>query len=197
MLTNWARGAAAALALGSCVSLVPAAQAAPVLELNASSPGPVSVTAGNSFTLTLFDTINSSADVGAVDVTATFSTKLLQLLAVTDGSLLSGWNLPIFNPATGAVSISACNTCNDASGTGSVLSLQFLALAADPSVSTAVSVATNAIGALFPDEYQLAPTGQAVMIAAAGNPTSVPAPGLTVLFAPALLLALKLRPRAS
>ena len=171
---------------------------APRTEAATLTPLSPTVVAGSSVSITLSDTISGADAIAGVDLQVTFASSLLALTSVTNGSLLVDYDAPYPFFSNGVISIQEDpNALNDPDGTGSVLTLTFTALSADPSISTKVTVQTSTQAKGVFEEYQLAPISTFINITAAPviPPTTVPEPGTLVLVLAPMLAAACLKRR--
>ena len=156
------------------------------------SPDPASVTAGDTVTVTLNDSLDP-AGIAAFDLQVTFDPTLLIFQSAALGSLLpaGGWNLVAPSSTTGTATISIaelCLPCIDATGSGSVITLTFGAISTDPTGPTTISAVSTSAA---PATYQLSTTSGTINIAAA-----IPAPGLPLFALPVLFLIRRFKRRA-
>ena len=171
---------------------------APRTEAATLTPLSPTVVAGSSVSITLSDTISGADAIAGVDLQVTFASSLLALTSVTNGSLLVDYDAPYPFFSNGVISIQEDpNALNDPDGTGSVLTLTFTALSADPSISTKVTLQTSTQAKGVFEEYQLAPISTFINITAAPviPPTTVPEPGTLVLVLAPMLAAACLKRR--
>ena len=171
---------------------------APRTEAATLTPLSPTVVAGSSVSITISDTISGADAIAGVDLQVTFASSLLALTSVTNGSLLVDYDAPYPFFSNGVISIQEDpNALNDPDGTGSVLTLTFTALSADPSISTKVTVQTSTQAKGVFEEYQLAPISTFINITAAPviPPTTVPEPGTLVLVLAPMLAAACLKRR--
>lgn len=195
-----ARNTALAAALASALSCQPAS-AGPMF-----SPSPVSVDVGDTFTLSLNDTLPPLdpifGGVEAVDLEVSFDSALLDFENAGLGSLTGDWPAPDFNAVGGGVedvSLSVCSftppfSCGtDAAGSGSVVKLTFMALSGG---ATSIKVVNRSPGA--PSTYQFsdaaADVSDDINITAAA--LQVPEPGVSYFLLPAFFVLWHLRRRA-
>ena len=196
---NGGKWVPASLVAGVCfgiISVGPLAQAATL------DPLPLTIVAGGTTVVTLNDNIDAGDGIEIADLIITFDASLLTLTSVANGSLLVNWLAPVSHVttvdsmthiATESISLSedAFNLSSlDAAGQGSVVSLTFTALAADPTTMTELTASTTPTSGT--SIYQLAKITNNVGITAATvtPPTTVPEPGtIALLLAPMLAAA--------
>jgi hypothetical protein len=161
-------------------------------------PAAPSVTAGQLVAVTLSDTIDINDAIGAVDLEVDFDPSVLSFTSADVGDLLSGWSIFSNTSSPGVALISASEpptALSDPSGTGSVVVLDFAALANDATTLTAVSVTTAGFAQGVFGEYQLPSSGFDIAVTAAPVIAALPAPGLAALALPTLaLLRIRRRP---
>ena len=178
-------------AIGLALSGMAMSQALATPSLS-QSPDPV--VAGNTVTVTLSDVIALVDMIAAVGLQVTFDATKLSFQSFGLGSLLVGWDLGAANSPSSGVELlgaSECGLCADASGSGSVVTLTFLALASDPTGTASISVETNPSEIAAPNTYLLSTTPGTINIAAA-----IPAPGLPLFALPVLFLIRRFKRRA-